>query len=334
MHCGLSCYGSAVEQLAPKRLETDMNFGFETQSAQLFPRYVMYDVNNVCNARCPFCPQSAIAKSEGFDPQHIDWDIFVRTIEETARYSVDLVRFTGDGEPLLHPRIVDMIAYARRIGIKKINLTTNGSLLRARRLEAILENPPHIIDFSLDAIRSETYAKYRVGLDFQTTMKNVHEYLRLRDPGKTKVIVSMIHQRGLDAEVAEFRNYWTGKADFVAIRQLHSNLGSVEVEQKPPTRRWPCAHLWQRLVIDFRGHIRFCPIDWHDKSYVGDAATMSLYEAWQSPFMLELRRRHLSDDYEGCGVCEKCNDWANTPWSQSWVNMVQQPALASPLAAE
>jgi len=310
-----------------------MQFGFETEAAKEFPRYVLYDVNNVCNARCPFCPQHTIAQSDDFVPQNLDWNLFVRTIEETAQYPVDLVRFSGDGEPLLHPRIADMIGYAREVGIQKINLTTNGSLLRHHRMSEILANPPHIIDVSLDAIRPQTYDKYRVGLDFNTTMSNVHEFLRLRDPAKTKVIVSMIHHPGLDEEVAEFRAYWSSRADFVAIRRLHSNLGLVQVEQPPLPPRWPCAHLWQRLVVDFRGHIRFCPIDWHDKSYVGEAATMTLHEAWHSPFMQELRRRHLADDYAGCGVCEKCNDWANTPWSQSWVNMVQQPALTSKPAA-
>lgn len=304
-----------------------MDFGFETSVAAEFPRYIMYDVNNVCNARCPFCPQSAIAKSDEFDPTHLDWDVFVRTIEETANYPVELVRFTGDGEPLLHPRITDMVAYARKLGLKKINLTTNGSLLRGRRLEEMLSSPPHILDISLDAIRPETYQKYRVGLDFDTTMHNVHEFLARRDKITTRVIVSMIHHPELGDEVDEFRKYWTGKADFVAIRQLHSNLGTVNVSQAPLPKRWPCVHIWQRLVIDFRSHIRFCPIDWHDKTYVGDARTMGLREAWHSGFMHELRRRHLEGDYLAGHVCATCTDWANTPWTDSWVNMVNQPAL-------
>lgn len=312
---------------APERMET-MKYGFETEAAKDFPRYIMYDVNNVCNARCPFCPQSAIAQADDFDPKHIQWEHFEKTIRECARYPVELVRFTGDGEPLLHPQMTDMIALARKLGIRKINLTTNGSLLRGKRLKQMLESPPHVIDVSLDALTPETYAKYRVGLDFDTTMENVHEFLRLRNPKATKVIVSMIHQPGLDDEVEQFRSYWTGRADMVAIRRLHSNLGSVKVVQMPPPNpRWPCTHLWQRLVLDFRGHIRFCPIDWHDKSYVADIDAMTLYEAWHSPLMETLRRRHLANDYKGCGVCEKCNDWAQTPWSEGWVDMMKKAPL-------
>jgi len=245
-----------------------------------------------------------------------------------VQYDVELVRFTGDGEPLLHPKMTDMIAHSRKVGIRSINLTTNGSLLRDKRLDNLLRDPPHILDISLDAFTPETYAKYRVGLDFDTTIRNVHELLERRDPKRMKVIVSMIRQPGLDKEVEDFRRYWTGRADTVAIRKLHSNLGAVDVAQDKRPARFPCVHLWQRLVVDFRGHIRFCPIDWFDKSYVGEVDKMTLHEAWHSVFMLNLRERHLSNNYSGCGVCEKCGDWANTPWTQTWMDLVRQPSLA------
>lgn len=304
-------------------------YGFETESGAEFPRYVMYDVNNVCNARCPFCPQSSLAVADGFAPTQISWRDFEKTIEEVARYPVELVRFTGDGEPLLHPRMTDMIARAVELGIARVNLTTNGSLLKAKRLDRLLKTPPHVLDVSLDACRPETYAKYRVGLDFDITMANVHEFLRRRDPERTKLVVSMIAHPGLEDEVEEFRRYWTGKADVVAIRHLHSNLGSVDVGvRRELPERWPCPHLWQRLTIDYRGHIRFCPIDWHDESHIGDVATMTLHEAWHGPRMRELRERHLSGRYKGGGVCESCTDWASTPWKHGWVDMMKSPSLA------
>lgn len=309
-------------------MQTEKIYDFETCAGEVFPRYVMYDVNNVCNARCPFCPQSAIARGSHFVPQHLAWDCYVKTIEEVAKYPVELVRFTGDGEPLLHPQMGDMIEKALAVGVRKINLTTNGSLLRGARLERMLAAPPHIVDFSIDAFIPETYAKYRIGLEFDTTMKNVLGFLERRDPERTKVIVSMIQHPGLEREVEQFQSFWGGKVDQVAIRRLHSNLGSVEVEQAPlPNQRWPCAHLWQRLVVDFRGHIRFCPVDWNDKSFVGEVASMTLYEAWHGELLRNLRNAHLDGRYAGIGVCEKCTDWANTPWAESWVNMMKKSSL-------
>lgn len=305
-----------------------MDYGYQSAAAEEFPRYVMYDVNNLCNARCPFCPQSDIAKSDAFLPQHISWEDYSKTINEVAGYPVELVRLTGDGEPLLHPRIFEMIALAVELGISKVNLTTNGSLLSGKRLDALLKSPPHILDISLDAFTPESYAKYRVGLDFDTTMRNVHELLRLRDPERTKVILSIIHHPGMDAEVAAFREYWSTRADTVAVRKIHSNLGAVKVVQAPPpAKRWPCSHLWQRLVVDFRGHIRFCPIDWSDKSYIGDVSDMTLREAWHCEAMEALRQRHLQGNYRNGGVCEKCVDWASSPWTEGWIDLVRQPNL-------
>ncbi len=294
-----------------------------------FPRYLMYDVNNVCNARCPFCPQSDIARAPEFEPLHLRWEHFVRTIEEAARYPVELVRFTGDGEPLLHPRIFDMLAMARQLGLKRTNLTTNGSLLSGDRLDALLAAPPHVLDVSLDAHRPETYAKYRIGLDFDRTMSNLEVFLERRDPTRTKLVVSMIEHPGLEGEVAEFRARWSGRADEVAIRKPHANLGSANVATPPiPAKRWPCPHLWQRLVVDFRGHIRFCPIDWHDRSFLALVEESTLAEAWASPQMAELRERHIAGRYEGGGVCERCTDWASTVWGHGWIDMMQKPELA------
>lgn len=296
-----------------------------------FPRYVMYDVNNLCNARCPFCPQTALARADDFAPQQLDWSVFTSTIEEVANYpEVELVRFTGDGEPLLHPRISDMIALAKKLGIRKTNLTTNGSLLSGRRLDAILEAAPDVIDISLDAFRPETYAKYRIGLDFETTMENVAALLERRDPTRIKVVVSMIHHSGLDEEVSEFRKFWAGRADAVAVRRPHTNIGltPTEVEyERPP--RWPCIHLWQRLVIDFRGHVRFCPIDWRDRSFLAEVGSASLHAIWHGPVMAELRRRHRENQYSGCGVCENCTDWASSPWSEGWIDFMNRGALQS-----
>jgi len=304
--------------------------GFETEAAAEFPRYLMYDVNNVCNARCPFCPQSSIAVADNFSPTQIDWNIFKKTIEEAARYPVELVRFTGDGEPLLHPRMTDMIGYARELGFGKINLTTNGSLLKGERLDRLLASPPHVIDISLDAHTPETYALYRVGLNFEDTVANIHELLRRRDPAKTKVILSIISHPGIEGEVKDFQDYWMDQVDEVAVRSLHTNLGTIELDDRQPLpSRWPCPHLWQRLVVDFRGHIRFCPIDWHDKSYVGKADSMTLHEAWHGPKLKELRERHLSGNYRDCGVCEKCTDWSTTKWSESWVDMMKRPSLTN-----
>ncbi len=304
-------------------------YGFETDEARDFPGYLIYETVNVCNAQCSHCPQSEIAARAGFTPRRLSMETFKRTIEEAAGYRVDVVRFTGEGEPLLHPQLADMIGYTRDLGFPTVNLTTNGSILhKGDQLDRLLENPPHVFDVSLDAFEPETFARVRVGLDFEQTKRNVLTLLQRRDPSRSMVLVSMVVTPGTEAEAERFERYWERLVDKVVIRQMHSNLNStmmsVELaETVQSVHRWPCRHLWERLVVDFRDHIRFCPVDWEDASTIGSVHEMTLHEAWHSEFMQDLRRRHLQSNYRGCGVCEKCPDWAASPWDQGWLKMIR-----------
>ncbi|MCW8914507.1 MAG: radical SAM protein [Magnetovibrio sp.] len=296
-----------------------------------FPPYVLYVVTNVCNAKCTFCPQSEIADDPNFSKQHLSWEHFTRSVEEIAKHPIKLLRFTSEGEPMMHPKMPEMIAYAKKVGIQKVDLTSNGSLLKGKRLKQLMECPPDIMDVSLDAFHQETFEKYRVGLDFDEVKKNVMHLLEIRDPAKTKVMVSMIHHEGLDEEVELFRNYWEGRVDNVAIRRPHTNLGTVDVGDKleKPDDRWPCPHIWQRLLINHAGNIRFCPVDWHEGSNIGSLDEMTVAEAWQGPLMTDLRQRHVEGNFCGSGVCENCPDWPAIVWGHGWLNLVDKNSKAS-----
>lgn len=301
-----------------------IKYGFESEAAREFPPYLMYDVLNMCNARCAHCPQSIVSKSPSFRPMRISWEHYEKSIREAADYEVDVVRLTGDGEPLLHPDIVRMVSLAKECGFPMINLTTNGSLLKSDLLDALLENPPHVFDISLDALWLESYQEVRAGLDFEQVKNNVFRLLEVRDQEKTKVLVSMIRRPGSDEEVEAFKEYWGDKVDYVAIREMHTNLGtSGEISVSTDKERWPCQHLWQRLVVDYRGYIRYCPVDWEGASKIGTIDTMTLYNAWHSPAMGDLRKKHLAGQFKDCEVCGGCRDWLVSPWDRGWLRLVR-----------
>ncbi len=301
---------------------------FMNKADQRFPPYILFVITNVCNAKCTFCPQSIIADAPDFAKQHMSWKHYTQAIDEIAETDVRIVRITSEGEPMMHPKTPEMVAYAMSKGIDKVDLTTNGSLLKGKRLKQLMESPPNIIDISIDAYYPETFAKYRVGLDFQEVLDNVHHLLEIRDPSKTKVVVSMIHHDGLDDEVKLFRKYWEKHVDNVVVRKPHTNLNSVDVGvQELPKERWPCPHLWHRVLINHLGHIRFCPVDWYEGSHIGSLDEMTIAEAWKGPMMQELRDRHVRGDYAGSGVCENCVDWSASVWGKGWINMVEKKEM-------
>lgn len=290
-----------------------------------FPKYIMYDVTNVCNAACIHCAHPAVKTEPDYKPSFIDIDLFRKTLEEANQFNVDLIRLTADGEPLLHPRIENLLSMSKTMTGAAVNITTNGSLMKGRLLEKLLAVPPAVFDISLDAYYPKTYARIRVGLDFSEVKSNINELLRLRDPSQTKVIVSMIHRPELDEETIKFQDYWNGRVDAAVIRNRHSNGGlSGRVGIPVDTPRWPCQHLWGRLIIDFHGRIRYCPVDWRGESVLGSAEQVSLKDVWEGKQLMKLRREQLSGDFTGSGCCRRCEDWYTSPWDKGWLKLLHR----------
>src|SRR5258708_5431223 len=86
-------------------------------------------VTNSCNAACDFC-NFARGKVPGADLRWIDADQFSRALDILHQRDIRYISFFG-GEPLLHPRLVEMISMvvAKRMGPAVI---TNGWLLPSR----------------------------------------------------------------------------------------------------------------------------------------------------------------------------------------------------------
>lgn len=309
-------------------------YGFESAACAHFPTYVMFDVTNLCNARCVHCPQS-LRDEDGEvpaflrDKEHQSLDAFRRVIDECAEHGVDFVRITADGEPLVHPHLFEMLEYARDRGVGPVGLTSNASLLRADRAQRLLDSGVAMVDFSLDAASQETFDKIRVGLSFERTVGNVERFLALRDAQRSpvKVIVSFVKQEGNLHEVEAFRARWEGRVDEVVVREMISNVGlNTPSENLWPgwDARWPCAHFFRRVVINHQGLLKACPIDWAQRTVNQPVATHSVLDQWHGDFYWSHRMQHLNDRIAGDSACKACPDWAGTPWDLGYEKIVRR----------
>ena len=64
-----------------------------------------------CNLRCSTC--WGVLEFEGRRPPLMDWDLFRKVVDQTPEY-VETLTFSLMGEPLLHPRLHEMIDRDRR----------------------------------------------------------------------------------------------------------------------------------------------------------------------------------------------------------------------------
>lgn len=314
-------------------------YGFVDRLTRDFPSQLIIDATEICNLACTHCAHPSFKASPYYKARHIEPRFVKKAIGEVAgagRGLCQYVRFTGEGEPLLHPQIYEMLSFAVENSATTVTITTNGALPQVSKYDLLLDSGLHLIDVSIDAFKPETYARIRVNGELNLTQKNVLSLIRgarLRG-GRTKVVVSYIEQPENVAETEDFEKYWRDQgADYVVIRRLHSNAGALVQlaedmrKDSASENRRPCLYPWERIVLTPRGQLSFCPADWTHGATIIDYEATTIEETWRSDFYSRLRQAHLNNDYSCHQFCGQCPDWKMTKWphqGRSYANMVQE----------
>lgn len=323
-------------------------YGFGGYLSAEFPSQINVDVSEFCNLLCVHCPYETVTKAKGSKRRNLDEALHTKLIDEIAEHGrphCRFLRYTGDGEPLLHPHLPRMLAYAvERTGLP-VNLTTNGLLLTEERTRALVDAGVSVFDISLDAHTPQTYAQVRVGGDLAMAQANTRRLIeRIKATGASaKVVVSFVRQPLNEAEVEDFQTFWTAEgANQVVIRRRHSCAASFDdiartMWQAAPVPRTPCLYPWERLVVKPDGQFSFCPADWMHEAEIGSLADSTVREVWQGPAMTALRAAHLGNDYRGQAFCGKCPDWSVIRWpdeGRSYATMMHEFIPARAQAAD
>lgn len=315
------------------------NYGFYGRLTAEFPSQIIVDITERCNLACIHCPHEEFTKSNFYAARDLEIELNAKLVDEVREYgqgNTQYIRYSSEGEPLLHPRACEIIAYAARNSGVFVTLTSNGTILNAAIAQSLVESGVHMIDISIDAFRPDTYAKIRKNGDLAVTNANVVQLLKTaKNAGNhTKVIVSFIEQPENVSEVKDFESYWTDQgADRVVIRKLHSAAGTIdriaeEMRSRQSSKhRRPCIYPWERIVLTPRGFLAFCPADWVHSSSMADYRETSIKNIWQSNFYKKLRQAHLDNNYEECPACSQCPDWEMVVWpndGQSYADLIIQ----------
>lgn len=305
-----------------------MEYGFSERLPEAFPSQIVVDATEVCNLACTHCPHPAFKASPIYARRFLDPALNAKMVDEVRDVGSGLaqyIRYTSNGEPLIHPRGYEMIGYAvERSGVF-VTITTNGTIMDEKRTRRLLDSGVHMIDISIDAMSPETYARIRVNGDLEVTKGNVLrllEWVRLAGC-ETRVVVSFVEQPENRHEVAAFEEYWRENgASHVVIRRMHScagKLGGVADllrGRAASEARYPCLYPWERITLNPMGHLAFCPTDWEHGSLIpdGNYAETTIEAVWQGPYMRQLREAHLKGEFSGFGFCGQCPDWRQTRW--------------------
>lgn len=94
---------------------------------RLEPRTVRVSLTDRCDLACVYCRPS---RSDGYLEKRLDDDAWKSMVRALVQAGVRRVRITG-GEPLLHPRVTELVAFVASLGVEDLALTTNATRLDA-----------------------------------------------------------------------------------------------------------------------------------------------------------------------------------------------------------
>ena len=123
------------------------------------PFFITIEVTERCNLSCRACayhsPDLPVAVNN-HPPRDIPYELVLRVCSEMKSSGGLRLLLIGHGEPLLHPRINDIIAAGKAAGLE-VFLTTNGTLLDEERVRSLVALGLDNIQVSLWANSPEDY---------------------------------------------------------------------------------------------------------------------------------------------------------------------------------
>lgn len=295
--------------ITPEQMETWTSSRLRSLQGALpleFPFAIDIESTNACNLDCFFCPRKEAEKGIGM----IDFGLFKRLVDECAeRGPVRKIGLHKDGEPLAHPRLVEMVGYIRDCGAAEvISFTSNGILMKPAKARELVDAGLNDLSFSIDAVDENTYRQTKGKDKYRLVEENVRHFLQTKPP-QVKVTVKFIRMRESLGQEQAFIERWKDSGADVLVTEYHDWSGSVRdssLFNLSGSAAYACENPWYALAVNWDGKVSICCVDWDSQGVVGDANLRSIHDIWHGEELRRIRELHLEGQAGCIAPCATC----------------------------
>lgn len=149
--------------------------------------YLRLAVTDRCNLRCFYCmPEQGI----NYVPKKelMTYEEMERIIQILVKMGIEKIRITG-GEPFVRKNMMDFLRTLKSIeGLKKINITTNGTLT-APLIPELKKMGINSVNLSLDTLDKDRFFEITRRDELEKVMHTFEELIRYEIPTKINMVV-------------------------------------------------------------------------------------------------------------------------------------------------
>jgi len=263
------------------------------------PDYIQIETTLACNAACPFCSHNTLTRR----PRRMEDRVWKKIIDETRGLGITYRPFLIN-EPLADMRLGEIMRYIRRDSTARIELNSNGEMMKEQRAREILEAGIDVIRFSIDGFSKETFEKSRVGLDYDTTVWRTHRFIQMAQKmgGAGKIEVRMIDPPENRHEQDAFVEFWKNEGADAKVTEFYN--WPWEPGVKPV--QLPCKKVLREMFFYVNGQATICCWDSHERAVIGDVKYESVLDIWKGERNRRFRNLLARGQRNEILLCSKC----------------------------
>lgn len=264
------------------------------------PLMSVVEISNsgLCNRKCSFCPRS--------DPNYPDINEFLSGKTHTKIFSElselnynGMVIYSGFVEPLLHKKIYENIAEAKKfLPNSQIEIITNGDVLNIKRIKKLFESGLSTLLISVYDGPKEEERFYELCKD--ADLKQHQFIIRNRYlPSEENFGLNLSNRSGLLKDA------------LYSVQPLKNSL------------KTKCNYPAYNFFIDYNGDVLMCSHDWGKKYILGNVEKEKIIDIWGNEKFDRARKKLLNKDrnFTPCNKCDVSGELIGSEHAKKWTSI-------------
>ena len=282
----------------------DKLYGQDFRNKRKTPLCFDIEVASICDLACAFCYRQYIATPDKIMKKELAFKL----IDQASKLNIPSIKFNWRGEPLLNPKLPEIIDYAKKKGVLETIINTNATKLDEKMSEKIIKSGLDMMIYSFDGGTKDIYEKMRPGRfeknNFDNIYQNILNFSKIRKKLNSpfpRTKIQMILTDETRKSQNEYFKLFKNIVDEVSVKQYTERGGNLnDLEEKfegelkdrkddliekygneavlmkdsknnifISNERLPCEQPFQRLLTTYDGKVGMCCYDWGATHTVG-----------------------------------------------------------------